>query len=233
MPWDSDKSTAADPDNPTADEQLTADEWDNHVNEGHWNSDELNLSTNADGDPILTDPQNGDQTVLRYNRSKGAWVVDALEAGSVNTDQATVKELAAVMELTTDKSVANSTVTTVPFDNVVFEDTAVVDADPTTGKITVQQDGGYIISSMVLWGADPDWNVSNKSEYRIDAPSLELRDRTRKQSDDAESRYLPAKMVEMTSGETITPEVFHTAGAAAAIKGDPANTYITVYRVRQ
>jgi hypothetical protein len=31
MPWDSDKSTAADPDNPAADEQVTADEWDAHV----------------------------------------------------------------------------------------------------------------------------------------------------------------------------------------------------------
>jgi hypothetical protein len=31
MAWDSDKSTAADPDNPAADEQLTADEWDAHV----------------------------------------------------------------------------------------------------------------------------------------------------------------------------------------------------------
>jgi len=80
MPWDSDKSTASDPDNPTADEQLTADEWDAHVTEGHWGSDELNLSTNGSGDPVLTDPQNGDQTVLRYDRSKGAWVVDALDA---------------------------------------------------------------------------------------------------------------------------------------------------------
>jgi len=31
MAWDDDKSTAADPDNPAADEQLTADEWDAHV----------------------------------------------------------------------------------------------------------------------------------------------------------------------------------------------------------
>lgn len=31
MAWDDDKSTAADPDNPAADEQLTADEWDTHV----------------------------------------------------------------------------------------------------------------------------------------------------------------------------------------------------------
>lgn len=31
MAWDDDKSTAADPDNPAADEQLTAAEWDAHV----------------------------------------------------------------------------------------------------------------------------------------------------------------------------------------------------------
>jgi len=31
MPWDDDKSTAADPDNPSANEQLSADEWDAHV----------------------------------------------------------------------------------------------------------------------------------------------------------------------------------------------------------
>jgi len=31
MAWDDDKSTATDPDNPSASEQLTADEWDNHV----------------------------------------------------------------------------------------------------------------------------------------------------------------------------------------------------------
>ena len=33
MVWDDDKSTASDPDNPAADEQLTADEWDNHVSD--------------------------------------------------------------------------------------------------------------------------------------------------------------------------------------------------------
>ena len=80
MAWDDDKSTAADPDNPAPDEQLTADEWDAHVSEGHFPSDELNFGVNADGDPVITDPQNADQVVMRYDRSAGEWV----PGGSVN-----------------------------------------------------------------------------------------------------------------------------------------------------
>lgn len=85
VPWDSDKSTAADPDNPAADEQLTADEWDAHVSEGHFPADELNLGVD-NGDPVLTDPQNADEVVLRYDRSAGSWVMDSLSAEQVSTN---------------------------------------------------------------------------------------------------------------------------------------------------
>lgn len=84
MPWDSDKSTAADPDNPAANEQLTADEWDQHVTEGHWPGDELNLSINGNGDPVITDPKNGDQEVMRYDRSAGTWVVSSFSTDYVD-----------------------------------------------------------------------------------------------------------------------------------------------------
>lgn len=84
MAWDDDKSTAADPDNPAADEQLTADEWDAHVNEGHFPSDELNLGVDG-GDPVFTDPQNGDEVVLRYDRSAGGWVADSISTENLSS----------------------------------------------------------------------------------------------------------------------------------------------------
>jgi len=86
MPWDSDKSTAADPDNPAADEQLTADEWDAHVSEGHFPADEVNLGVDGNGDPVMTDPQNADEVIARYDRSEGAWVFDSV----VTDDSVTV-----------------------------------------------------------------------------------------------------------------------------------------------
>ena len=82
-PWDSDKSTAVDPDSPDADEQLTADEWDNHVSEGHFPADQLNFGTDNDGNPIATDPQTGD-TVLTWDRSAGAWVLPAIATDNLS-----------------------------------------------------------------------------------------------------------------------------------------------------
>jgi hypothetical protein len=112
VPWDSDKSTAADPDNPAADEQLTADEWDSHVSEGHFPADELNLGVD-NGDPVLTDPQNGDEVVLRYDRSEGTWVVDSISAEEAVIPGGTIKEAGTVDHGTVNDQ-SNST-TTVSF----------------------------------------------------------------------------------------------------------------------
>lgn len=95
MVWYSTKATEDGDGTVDSDEQLTADEWNQHVTDGHFPGDELNLGVNADGDPVYTDPQNGDQEVLRYDRSAGAWVpvgidmdgADITNAGSVSTDR--------------------------------------------------------------------------------------------------------------------------------------------------
>lgn len=88
-PWDSDKSTAADPDNPAPDEQLSADEWDQHVADGHWPADQINFGVNASGHPILTDSQNADAVVAVYDRSIGSWILDVDGYAELN-DQGTV-----------------------------------------------------------------------------------------------------------------------------------------------
>jgi len=85
MAWDNNKSTASDPDNPNADEQLTASEWNTHVDEGHWPSGELQFQID-NGDPVLVDPQNSNEIVARYDRSEGSWVIDTLEAGELSSD---------------------------------------------------------------------------------------------------------------------------------------------------
>lgn len=82
VPWDSDKSTAADPDNPAADEQLTADEWDAHVadQKGHsarhenGGTDEIDV-TGLSGD--LADAQDPKQEAVED-------FVGALIAGGTN-----------------------------------------------------------------------------------------------------------------------------------------------------
>lgn len=68
MPWDSDKSTAVDPDNPDPDEQLTADEWDNHV--GDQKNRGYNDLTTQTGDYTA-----GPQEIVLADASGGALTV--------------------------------------------------------------------------------------------------------------------------------------------------------------
>jgi hypothetical protein len=75
MPWDDTKATEDGDGTVDSDEQLTADEWNQHVTDGHFSSDKLNLGTDANGNPVFTDPTNGDQVVLRYNPGAGQWEV--------------------------------------------------------------------------------------------------------------------------------------------------------------
>src|SRR6056297_1948890 len=111
MACDDDKSTAADPDNPAPDEQLSADEWDDHVLDGHWPSDELNLSIDNSGDPVITDPQNADETIMRYDRSAGSWVVDSLNTGDATITDATVSNFTDSPTGTYGKTIAAPTPT--------------------------------------------------------------------------------------------------------------------------
>jgi len=110
VPWDDDKSTAADPDNPSANEQLSADEWDAHVadQKGHatrhesGGSDEiglgnLNLPAGAQideesGDFVVRD--SAGNVVLRYDEASGAWQLDALEAESINHKRSWTADIA-------------------------------------------------------------------------------------------------------------------------------------------
>jgi hypothetical protein len=75
MTWDDTKTTEDGDGTVDADEQLTASEWNDHVGDGHFPSDKLNLGTDSNGDPVMTDPANGDQVVLRYDPGAGQWEI--------------------------------------------------------------------------------------------------------------------------------------------------------------
>jgi hypothetical protein len=77
-PWDDNKSTASDPDNPSASEQLTANEWDTHVGD---QKDRL-LYGPLTNRPSASNVPNGTKYLDEHNRiSKvvsGAWTQEAL-----------------------------------------------------------------------------------------------------------------------------------------------------------
>jgi len=59
---------------------LTAQQFADHVTEGHFPSDELQFTITTDGNPAFVDPQNGDAEILTYDRSAQTWTLNTLTA---------------------------------------------------------------------------------------------------------------------------------------------------------
>ncbi len=59
---------------------LTAQQFADHVTEGHFPSDELQFTITTDGSPAFVDPQNGDAEILTYDRSAQTWTLNTLTA---------------------------------------------------------------------------------------------------------------------------------------------------------
>ena len=57
---------------------LTAQQFADHVTEGHFPSDELQFTITTDGNPAFVDPQNGDAEILTYDRSAGTWRLNSI-----------------------------------------------------------------------------------------------------------------------------------------------------------
>jgi len=130
-PWDSTKVTEDGDGTVDSDEQLTADEWNRHVTDGHFPGDALNQGTDANGNPVVTDPANGDQVVWRYDPSAGQWEV-------VNTDLALntndVTNVGAIETSDLNSSVANGVVRTVaPSKTWGYDATATALSDAVAG----------------------------------------------------------------------------------------------------
>jgi hypothetical protein len=131
-PWDGTKTTEDGDGVVDADEQLTAGEWNQHVTDGHFPSDELNFGTDANGNPVVTDPTNNDQVVLRYDPGAGQWEIvnvnlelndnDINNIGSVQTD----------LNNNTHRAQPSDDLESVVTNDLSTGDTLIVDTEPGT-----------------------------------------------------------------------------------------------------
>jgi len=151
----------------------------------------------------------------------------------VSVGQATIKELAACLELTTTQTISHGTETTVAFDNVSFEDTAIIDADPATGVLTLQADGSYVISAQFLWAADTGWSAGDIGNLVVKVGGANtLIDDQQKQSPHRERRIVAARMVSATANDTVKVTAYQNSGAGRDISGNGNKCFINVWRLR-
>jgi len=98
----------------TTGDTLTAQQFADHVTEGHFPSDELQFTINGNGNPAFVDPQNGDAEILTYDRSAQTWTLNTLTATtevtspSVDATDVTSETVTATTEVTSPSVTADA-----------------------------------------------------------------------------------------------------------------------------
>jgi len=225
MAWDNTKSTASDPDNPNADEQLTASEWNTHVDEGHWPSDELQFQIDI-GDPVLVDPQNSNEIVARYDRSSGSWVIDTLEANDVKYSNGPP---GAAVNLLTDQTIQNDTVTKIAFDNAARDPDNLLD----TNNNSIVIPSGFSYCKVVLSVSYLNFTASafELLDIRKNAGSLssgldvQIREKQQAKGINIQTPWFP-----VSQGDDITARIRQQSGSSSDLFGD-SKTNMEAYLV--
>ena len=117
------------------------------------------IGVTSGGDPIVSKPGGGSVIVT----DDGVEIPgDADVGGSLSTEKANIANVVGKLEATETQTVQPDTETKVQFGAVNISHTEVVDIDLENDKITIQEDGDYLITGNTFWEA-----VSGGVEYRV------------------------------------------------------------------
>lgn len=236
MTWDNDKSTATDPDNPTAAEQLTATEWDNHVLD-QLGRMEYGLLSNR---PAATERPAGSlwfDENGRISRTDGNdnWVLDSFGTSAnpipgtsvftdLDTDTFNQNLQGSSAYLDTTQTIDSGTFTRVAFDTENYDDRG--EFDTTTNQWTATDAGTYIIIVGVQFGGFTGSNVALQVMINGGARSYASR-----QQDAGFSTIRQTLIFNLSAGDTVDAEARQSSGEQQDIIASQSATNITIARI--
>lgn len=190
--------------------------------------DNYQIEENSNGNLVVRDSTG--TVVLKH-----ADGTQDIETQSINTDEATIANVAARFKGGGgDQSIPSNTNTDVVDPLVLdFEHTAVAEADPTTGRITIQQDGVYAVSGFIVWDRDSDWSVDDPSSAKINAgPHTIEPSENHNGIQQTQPRTIPATSLELSNGDDIRLTIFQSSGSSKTVLGQkPRQTSLSVTRL--
>jgi len=129
---------------------LTAQQFADHVTEGHFPSDELQFTITTDGNPAFVDPQNGDAEILTYDRSAQTWTLNTLNAStevtspSVDATDVTSDTVTATTEVTSPSVTGDTTSATNALELPTYPTLGDVPTTLTEGTLVYVEDANEI-----------------------------------------------------------------------------------------
>jgi hypothetical protein len=151
---------------------------------------------------------------------------------SVSTDEASINDVAARIELTTNQPLQSGSFSEIAFDQVGFKHADVVDADIANNQIVVKKPGTYFVSVSLGWARTAGFSAGDEIAVTIDVDgsSVFFYDGQHGGADEAESQSVSG-VVTANAGSIITSEARQGSGQQEDLRGDSFATSLSVGRL--
>ena len=149
---------------------------------------------------------------------------DLENLGSVNTDEASIGNVAAVLVADTDdqQDIPHDTLTKIDYGRTAspgIEHGEIFDADTDNNEITVLESGTYGVSAFIRWRNDSEWSTGDelRMEIKINGSS-EYFIEDRKVGTERQGQRLPSIPLELDANDTVDIRVQQDSGEPQEIE---------------
>jgi len=179
------------------------------------------------------DPDTGDKIPVPFGAINPESVsTPALEAESVNTEQASIGNVAATLENgSVEQTFADSTVTEIEYDTVGIEHSEVFEASIDNDEIVVLEAGTYAAYAQIRMDESNDWSTGDDILTRIRMGGDNKNFGTRKIGTGSQVFRCPVTVFELDENDAISAEFRQISGENQTVDSSQTFNYMTVWRV--
>lgn len=236
MAWDDDKSTASDPDNPAAGEQITATEWDTHVSDQKARM-EYGLISNR---PAASDLPTGSLWFDQYGRisrvnSSDLWEIESFgtSANPISGDSAFQRLECQTLSfnlqgcsvyLNSTQNITSGTFTRVAYDTKNYDERN--EFDTSTNQWTATADGTYQIIPSLQYGGFTGSEIA--LQVMVNGSALSF---TSRQQDSGFSTIGTTLVFRLSANDTVSVEARQSSGADQDLIASQSASNLTISRI--
>jgi len=165
--------------------------------------------------------------VRSHGKRAGTSSVSDFEADSVDTDKATINQVAARGSSSTDQTIPTNTKTRANLDKTEHEDTNAIAVDTSNDKLIAKVDGTFMITAAVRWKASSNWNTGDLLTLRVEVDGNRIALKQEQHVGEKEIEHQTISIVqELTTNDDIEMFVKHNRGGDESLDAFNACHYL-------
>jgi hypothetical protein len=184
-------------------------------------------------DAVVAQPTGDEGQVGTQANPVELWASE-IDATEVATDKASVTQVVGRAELTSSQTINTGTITQMNLDQQDIEDSDILTVDLQNNKITITQDGTYMVKGRATWAGSANWTSGDRLLSRVSDDTNNVQKDEDDNSHHGENErfgQLSQAVYEISGDTDFIVEVFHDRGGDESLASSPGRTNLEVMRM--